>query len=1067
MSNGGHVYVDELTVAAEVDFVEIPADPAAQVNRGRVYTKDVLGVTQLFYIASDGTVTQITPLTSAGPWDTDATTIYEDDPTKGVGIGTTVLLPPPLDRKLTVRTTGIREGIETQHLVVGENAWTVFNAGEVAPRVQITSNGVYGTGSGAAPIDTTLSRVAPGEWDMNGSLSVRGAGIGIGTAAVIGPGVIRINAALAPSVIYLNNFMLDAFGASEPFARSIVTDKAVLFGTGVVAEDTSLARTGVGELTLTDLFGGNPTLLPGGGFNFGNLGTSTAQWNSVAATNVQLFGAAADVNPRYLVTNTGGFQAGAGGASGIDTQMLRNVAGRWDMVVDDATTNANVDLLALQHTTSGVAAGNIAAGLLFLSEDNAGVVGISAARISGVLTSTIAGAVDGALDFWTRQAGGALTQRWRVATAGGLIPFADNSYNVGTASLRVSAFNGVLLRTFGALGDANPNAQVGAKALQLGEGGATALDWALTHNAAGNRADLGANDEMGANGTGFFSVRNAVGNANPTAKLLDASLLLGATSAEALNVRLLALAGSILQIDNGAAGALTVRGGADNNLTLGTATIRLADVAAVQLRVFTAAADANASASLSSKTVNLGEGGAVALDWALTHNAAGNRADLGADDELSANGTGFFSYRAAVGDANPTCRLNNAGLFLGLNSADNLSWSMSVFATNRVDMGSGDEFNAIGAGFLNVRFAAVDANPTFQASSGAVKLGLNSADNLSWQLTVAAATNRADMGANDELGANGTGFFSVRNAVGNANPTAKIGDNNIQVGTNSADNLSCLLKAQAANTWETGSGDAFYAVNAILGRRGASGDVNATAQFTGSQMDLGAGGATAVDSTILRQAANVFETGSGDAFYAVNAILGRRNASGDVNATAQFTGSQMDLGAGGATAVDSTILRQAANVFETGSGDAFFAVNAVIGRKTASGDANAVALFGIGNVLLGAGGATAPDVRIARTSPQTLTIDDNNAGAADINVVPVADGNGNIGTAAKRWKLVRAVTITSGDLGFDDAGCALCGRGFAVSEDLVLRVVAIEPDVHGSMTRTVPVHQHCAARGRA
>jgi len=49
-----------------------------------------------------------------------------------------------------------------------------------------------------------------------------------------------------------------------------------------------------------------------------------------------------------------------------------------------------------------------------------------------------------------------------------------------------------------------------------------------------------------------------------------------------------------------------------------------------------------------------------------------------------------------------------------------------------------------------------------------------------------------------------------------------------------------------------------------------------------------------------------------------------------------------------------------------------------------------------------------------------LTIDDNNAGAADINVVPVADNNGNVGTAAKRWKLVRAVTITPGRLTFAD-----------------------------------------------
>jgi len=42
-------------------FLEQLGDPAAAASKGKFYTKDAGGVTQLFYRASDGTVTQLTP----------------------------------------------------------------------------------------------------------------------------------------------------------------------------------------------------------------------------------------------------------------------------------------------------------------------------------------------------------------------------------------------------------------------------------------------------------------------------------------------------------------------------------------------------------------------------------------------------------------------------------------------------------------------------------------------------------------------------------------------------------------------------------------------------------------------------------------------------------------------------------------------------------------------------------------------------------------------------------------------------------------------------------------------
>lgn len=48
-----------------IDVLELPekgSDPGATANTGKVYTKDVAGVTQLFYQASDGSVAQGTPV---------------------------------------------------------------------------------------------------------------------------------------------------------------------------------------------------------------------------------------------------------------------------------------------------------------------------------------------------------------------------------------------------------------------------------------------------------------------------------------------------------------------------------------------------------------------------------------------------------------------------------------------------------------------------------------------------------------------------------------------------------------------------------------------------------------------------------------------------------------------------------------------------------------------------------------------------------------------------------------------------------------------------------------------
>lgn len=121
-------------------------------------------------------------------------------------------------------------------------------------------------------------------------------------------------------------------------------------------------------------------------------------------------------------------------------------------------------------------------------------------------------------------------------------------------------------------------------------------------------------------------------------------------------------------------------------------------------------------------------------------------------------------------------------------------------AADRWACGLGDSMEVAGTGLLAARAALADANPTAALDTSRLRLGLNSADNLSWSLGVATATNRADMGANDELGANGTGFFSVRAALADPNPTAALTSTALKLGINSADNLSVRVAASANKT---------------------------------------------------------------------------------------------------------------------------------------------------------------------------------------------------------------------------------------------------------------------------
>ena len=109
---------------------------------------------------------------------------------------------------------------------------------------------------------------------------------------------------------------------------------------------------------------------------------------------------------------------------------------------DDATANAVTNILTLAHTTSGTPAAGIGAGILFQAEGTTGTENV--ATIQGWLTNVGDGTEASSLGFFTRTAGGALTERVRIADDGDLfinstrLVHSNMTMNVASTSTRLA-----------------------------------------------------------------------------------------------------------------------------------------------------------------------------------------------------------------------------------------------------------------------------------------------------------------------------------------------------------------------------------------------------------------------------------------------------------------------------------------------------------------------------------------------------------------------------------------------------------------------------------------------------
>jgi len=134
---------------------------------------------------------------------------------------------------------------------------------------------------------------------------------------------------------------------------------------------------------------------------------------------------------------------------GSNTQVQYNnnglIAGSANFTFDSATggitltsTDAGATvqpLITLYRDSASPAASDIIGGILFQGEDSAGNAQ-SYAQIAGIITDATSTSEDGAIGFYTVAAGGSLTEKVRIESTGNVVPRVDNSYNLGSASLR-------------------------------------------------------------------------------------------------------------------------------------------------------------------------------------------------------------------------------------------------------------------------------------------------------------------------------------------------------------------------------------------------------------------------------------------------------------------------------------------------------------------------------------------------------------------------------------------------------------------------------------------------------
>lgn len=328
--------------AEDVQIItERTGDPAALANNGKLYTKDMAAITQLFYRASDGTISQLTPVSTGDtPWlrtgtdvrldqagDTEVTPF--DDNSTTLGLNTTVAL--------SRRWLGV---------ITGSNGLSTFSAaGDAQRSSSFGSSGLTWGAGGATPADTKMERIGVARIALSNPDTAAAAGL-FPIVAASATGIIG-DVTLPWFSITTTTRGLTAYataGDANPLARYQGSGIALGPGGGG-ALDVGLRRSTLGVLAVSDGAGGGAVSLIPNTDNATLLGTTANRWSGATVT-----GAAAVAS---------GFRAFDTGPNPTAQVSGDNAAGGFVALGDGATTDVKMQRTAATEMTisDGGAAG--------------------------------------------------------------------------------------------------------------------------------------------------------------------------------------------------------------------------------------------------------------------------------------------------------------------------------------------------------------------------------------------------------------------------------------------------------------------------------------------------------------------------------------------------------------------------------------------------------------------------------------------------------------------------------------------------------------------------------------
>jgi hypothetical protein len=531
-----------------------------------------------------------------------------------------------------------------------------------------------------------------------------------------------------------------------------------------------------------------------------------------------------------------------------------------------------------------------------------------------------------------------------------LLPNADASLDLGSSSRRWDQVIGNNIEVYGALGDTQPLYRLSNGGLRAGPGGATTPTTVLARIADNIWEVLGAvagdvRLGLSAAGNAFASLRAAAADAQPYALWDNTGLSMGPGGATAPRVRLsegvanrwdmnasvglnlvdgaFLLAGVVL-FENDRDLAVTLLPNADAAIDLGSAARRFDEGYINILKVLNAASEANALYQLDANGLRGGPGGASALDVTQARHASSTWKVTGAIAGdvrwgMSGAATPYIEGRLATADAQPAWQVTPTGYALGAGgaSAPDLIWQRG--GANEWETPDNVDVGSLLVGGVQVIEADRDvAIPLLPNASGALDVGSNTRRWRWGYLTdgidifEAGGVGVGFLEGTVKVGGNGatlgaaltySGFSSGRAALSNLNNAGGTGAS-IDLGFGAFDTATGRPTLRALSVYQDGSVDVVAGAFQIGG-----------VTLFESDRDLAI--------TLLPNADASLDLGSAvrrfdEAFINDLKVL---NAASDANPLYRLSSAGLTGGAGGASAVDVSWARGAANRWDVGAND--------------------------------------------------------------------------------------------------------------------------------------------------